>query len=112
MRFRDLDPLPQLQLKVIRQLLTAAFIDQVAIRKDLLAPSSADYSKVTSTRGVEYQAVGVNETVYIHPSSVLFHNAPPEAVVFQELIRTSKPYIRSECLDSVVFTISVIADIC
>jgi ATP-dependent RNA helicase DHX37/DHR1 len=84
------------QLKVIRQLLTAAFVDQVAIRKDLVTPSTPDYAKVSSTRGVPYQAVGVDEDVYIHPSSVVFHGAPPEAVVFQELIRTSRPFIRSE----------------
>ena len=87
---------PLFKLKVIRQLLTAAFTDQVAIRKDLVTPSTPDYSKVTSTRGVPYQAGGVDEDVFIHPSSVVFHNAPPEAGVFQELIRTSKPYIRSE----------------
>ena len=82
------------QLKVIRQLLTAAFTDQVAIRKDLIMPSEPDGSKFASTRGIAYRAVGVDEDVFIHPSSVLFHSSPPECVVYQELVRTSRAYIR------------------
>ena len=84
------------QLKVIRQLLTAAFIDQVAIRKDLVAPSEGDSSKYASTRGVAYRAIGVDEDVFIHPSSILFHSSPPECVVYQELVRTSRVFIRGE----------------
>lgn len=87
-------PLQPAQLKVIRQLLTAAFIDQIAIRKDLVAPSEGDSSKYASTRGVAYRAVGVSEDVFIHPSSILFHSSPPECVVYQELVRTSRVFIR------------------
>jgi ATP-dependent RNA helicase DHX37/DHR1 len=90
-------PPSETQLKVLRQLLTAAFIDQVALRKDLVLPgefSNAD--RYPSTRGVPYRAVGVDKDVFIHPSSVLFHNAPPECVVYQELTRTSKVYLRGK----------------
>lgn len=83
------------QLKVLRQLVTAAFIDQVAVRKDLIFPGQApDGSKFASTRGIAYRAVGVDEDVFIHPSSTLFHGPPPECVVYQELVRTSRLFIR------------------
>lgn len=85
------------QLKVLRQLLTSAFIDQVAVRKDILDPSSRSAgAKFESTRGVAYRAMGVDEDVYIHPSSVLFHGEPPEWVVWQDVVRTSKVYIKSK----------------
>lgn len=90
-----LEPPNDVQLKVLRQLLTAAFIDQVAIRKDLVIPSAGlDGDKFASTRGIPYRAVGVNEDVFIHPSAVMYHSSPPSAVVYQELVRTSKVYIR------------------
>ena len=92
-----LRPPSDLQLKTLRQLLAAAFIDQIAIRKDLIMHSDApDGDKSASTRGIAYRAVGIDEDVYIHPSSVTFHSAPPEAVVYQELLRTSKAYIRGK----------------
>lgn len=72
----------------------AAFIDQVAIRKDLVSPGEIDGSRYTSTRGVAYRAVGIDEDVFIHPSSVLFHSPPPECIVYQELIRTSRVYVK------------------
>lgn len=62
------------QLKILRQLITSAFIDQIAVRKDIIDPTSAVAgSKFKSTRGVAYRAMGVAEDVYIHPSSVMFH---------------------------------------
>lgn len=84
------------QLKIIRQLITAAFIDQIAVRKDIIDPSSGSAgAKFTSTRGVAYRAMGVDEDVFIHPSSVMFHSAPPEWVVWQDVVRTSKVWIKS-----------------
>lgn len=100
------------QMTILRQFLTAAFIDQVAIRADL-APegaarvpmlqetSSLDYriakqfqhqlrngAKLKSTRDVAYLAMGVAaEACFIHRSSVLFHQAPPEWIIFSEVFR-------------------------
>jgi len=82
---------------VLRQLLTAAFIDQIAIRKDLALPGeAAPADKFASTRGIPYRAVGIDEDVFIHPSSILFHSSPPECVAYQELVRTSRAYIKGE----------------
>ncbi|KAM0749651.1 P-loop containing nucleoside triphosphate hydrolase protein [Meredithblackwellia eburnea MCA 4105] len=91
-----LQPPSDTQLKVIRQLVTSAFIDQVAIRKDLVDKSSSlSYARVPSTRGVPYRAFGIDEDLFIHPSSGTFHNAPAEFVVFQELHRTSKVWMKT-----------------
>ncbi|GAA6000763.1 hypothetical protein JCM10207_004646 [Rhodosporidiobolus poonsookiae] len=91
-----LPPPNETQLKVLRQLLTSAFIDQVAIRKDLVDKSSnVSYAKVPSTRGVPYRAFGIDEDLFIHPSSNLFHGAPPEFIVYNELHRTSRVWLKT-----------------
>ncbi|GAA5996854.1 ATP-dependent RNA helicase ECM16 [Rhodotorula paludigena] len=91
-----LAPPNETQLKVLRQLVTAAFIDQIAIRKDLVDKSSnISYTKVPSTRGVPYRAFGIDEDLFIHPSSNLFHNAPAEFIVFNELHRTHKVWLKT-----------------
>lgn len=80
-----------LQLKILRQILTAGFIDQVAVRHDLYLKKPASFS---STRGVPYRALGVPEQVFIHPSSALFHKSPPDFVVFSEIVKTSKVWMK------------------
>ncbi|RKO84913.1 P-loop containing nucleoside triphosphate hydrolase protein, partial [Blyttiomyces helicus] len=44
-----------------------------------------------------YKTLGTNQVVHIHPSSVLFGRKAP-AVFFNELVRTSKQYMRNLCL--------------
>ena len=75
--------------------MTASFIDQVAVRKDVIEPSSSS-GKQFSCHGVPYRAVGVDEDVFIHPSSVLFNGPPPEVVCYQELHRSNKAWLRGE----------------
>ncbi|KAJ7095872.1 P-loop containing nucleoside triphosphate hydrolase protein [Mycena belliarum] len=87
-------PPTELQLKVLRQLLTAGFIDQVAVRKDRVEQTSSAGVRYATSKGVAYKAMGVSEDVYIHPSSVLANAAPPEYVVFSDLIRTSRVWIK------------------
>ncbi|WVO12956.1 hypothetical protein L204_100565 [Cryptococcus depauperatus] len=90
--FSKLLPPTDTQLKVIRQVLSAGFIDQVAVREDVVQKKGITYE---STRGVPYRAVGLeSEAVYIHPSSALFHRSPPDFVVFSEIVRTSKPWMK------------------
>ncbi|KAF8635912.1 hypothetical protein AX15_000090 [Amanita polypyramis BW_CC] len=89
-----LSPPSDLQIKVLRQLVTAAFIDQVAVRKDRVdktAPSGAQYA---NSRGVPYRAIGVTEDVFIHPSCVLIGKPPPEYVVFHEVVRTTRVWLK------------------
>jgi len=101
------------QLTVLRQFLAAAYIDQVAIRADLAPESAAriqmlqessstDYqiakqfqnqlrngAKMKSTRDVAYLAMGIpGEACFIHKASILFHQTPPEWIIFSEVFRS------------------------
>ncbi|KAG6334080.1 hypothetical protein ID866_5012 [Astraeus odoratus] len=82
------------KLKVLRQLLTAAFIDQVAVRSDLVVKKSATGVQLSTAKGVAYRALGIAEDVFIHPSSILSQRPPPDYVVFTEVVRTTKPWLK------------------
>ncbi|THH27990.1 hypothetical protein EUX98_g6197 [Antrodiella citrinella] len=86
----NLKPPSGMQLKVLRQLLTAGFIDQVAGRKDRVLKDGTGGQQYTTSRGVAYQAMGITEDVFIHPSSVLFNMPPPDFVIFAETVRTTR----------------------
>ena len=81
-----------LQVKVLCQLLTASFIDQVAVRKDLVEEATGN--KFSTSKGVPYRAVGIEEDVFIHPSSVLFSASPPQYLVYHEVVRSSQAWIK------------------
>lgn len=82
------------QVKVLRQLLTASFIDQVAIRKDLLEEATGN--KLSTSKGVPYRTIGIEEDVFIHPSSVLFSASPPQHLVYHEVVRSSQVWIKGD----------------
>lgn len=84
------------QLKVLRQLLTAGFIDQVAVRKDRVEQTSSAGVQYATSKGVAYKALGISEDVFIHPSSVLANAPPPEYVVFHEVVRTSRVWLKGK----------------
>jgi ATP-dependent RNA helicase DHX37/DHR1 len=90
---KNIRPPNDTQLKAIRQLLAAAFIDQVAVRKDLIQ-KNASGGKFSTAKGVPYAAVGVSEDVFIHPMSVLANRPPPDYLVFSEVVRTSRTWIK------------------
>ena len=96
-----LKPPSEKQLKVLRQLLAAGFIDQVAVRKDRLDNASSGGTQFTNCRGVPYRAIGIEEDVYIHPSSVVHDHRPPEYVVFNEVVRTSKIWLKGAYTSSI-----------
>ena len=83
-----------MQLKALRQLLTAGFIDQVAVRKDLVDKSQASGTQYSNAKGIPYQALGISEDVFIHPSSLLIGGPPPDYIVYHEVIRTSRVYLK------------------
>ncbi|KAJ3822852.1 P-loop containing nucleoside triphosphate hydrolase protein [Lentinula raphanica] len=89
----NLSPPNDLQMKVLKQLLTAAFIDQVAVRKDRIE-KNAKGTQYASAQGVAYRALGITEDVFIHPSSILFKISPPDYLVFNEVVRTSQTWIK------------------
>ncbi|KDQ62426.1 hypothetical protein JAAARDRAFT_30334 [Jaapia argillacea MUCL 33604] len=90
----QLRPPTALQIKVLRQLLCAAFIDQVAVRKDRIERHSNTGSQYSSSKGVPYRALGISEDVFFHPSSGLITKPPPEYVVFHEILRTTRVFIK------------------
>jgi ATP-dependent RNA helicase DHX37/DHR1 len=51
--------------------------------------------KYENTKGVVYKAVGVPDQTFIHPSSALYGSAPPDWIVFGEVVRTSRVWVRS-----------------
>ncbi|KAG8723348.1 putative ATP-dependent RNA helicase DHR1 [Ceratobasidium sp. 423] len=80
------------QIKLLQQIITSGFIDQIAVRKDYIEKQTG--VKRNSARGVAYQAIGVKEDVFIHPSSVLFAGPPPDFVAFQDVVRTSRVWLK------------------
>lgn len=82
------------QLKVLRQLVAAGFIDQVAVRKDKVSKDAATGQQYTTARGVAYSALGIDEDVFIHPSSMLAASEPPEFIVYLEVVRTTKVWLK------------------
>jgi len=83
-----------IQIKILKQLVTAAFIDQVAARKDLVESNHSSGAQHSNSRGVPYRAIGIPEDVFIHPSSVLSYRSPPDYIVFQEVVRTTRIFIK------------------
>ncbi|KAI0031388.1 P-loop containing nucleoside triphosphate hydrolase protein [Vararia minispora EC-137] len=90
----NLPPPTAKQLKVLRQLLAAGFIDQIAVRKDLVTKDMATGNKHTTARGVAYRALGIPEDVYIHPSSIFANLPPADYVAFHETVRTNHVWLK------------------
>ena len=76
--------------------MTAGFLDQVAVRRDLVDKKHSTGVQHTSSRGVAYRALGISDDVFIHPSSLLFNAAPPDYLIFQDLFQTSRMYLKGE----------------
>ncbi|KAG8713137.1 putative ATP-dependent RNA helicase DHR1 [Ceratobasidium sp. 394] len=85
-------PPSEKQTKLLQQIIISGFIDQIAVRKDYVEKRTG--VKRTSARGVTYQAIGVKEDAFIHPSSALFNGPPPDFVAFQEVVRTSRVWLK------------------
>ena len=83
-----------LQVKVLCQLLTASFIDQVAIRKDLVEEATGN--KFLTSKGVPYRAIGIEEDVFIHPSSVMFSASPPQYLVYHEVVQSNRVWLKGD----------------
>ncbi|OBZ71658.1 putative ATP-dependent RNA helicase PB1A10.06c, partial [Grifola frondosa] len=100
------------QLKVLRQLIAAGFIDQIAIRKDLIHQDATSGTQYSTSKGVVYQAMGISEDVYIHPSSVLANVAPPDYIVYLDVVRTSRVYIKGLTVVNAVWLSSLGKSLC
>ncbi|KAI9743951.1 MAG: hypothetical protein M1818_002685 [Claussenomyces sp. TS43310] len=97
-RARDVrDQLAKLCERVEVTLSTVGAADLVPIQKAITAgffPNAARLQR----GGDSYRTVKNNNTVYVHPSSVLMDSNPPvKMVIYYELVQTTKEYMRS-CL--------------
>lgn len=97
-RARDVrDQLAKLCERVEVTMSTVGSLDLVPIQKAITAgffPNAARLQR----GGDSYRTVKNNNTVYIHPSSVLMDSNPPfKMVIYYELVQTTKEYMRS-CL--------------
>ena len=76
-------------------------VESPAVRKDIAQKGRTEGAgtQYTTSRGVAYQALGIpDEDVFIHPSSVLASQPAPEYVVYLEIVRTSRAYLKGNCL--------------
>ncbi|KAH3685556.1 hypothetical protein WICPIJ_003482, partial [Wickerhamomyces pijperi] len=92
-------PLPsKTQIKLIKQMLTAGFLDQIAIRVDLLATDDFKITNAMNIQNIPYSPVVPLSTqsekipyVYIHPTSMIMNagEIPPEYLVYQSITTPS-----------------------
>ncbi|KAJ1816669.1 putative ATP-dependent RNA helicase DHR1, partial [Coemansia sp. RSA 2598] len=91
-------PPSKLQQSVIRQIVLAGFMDQVAVRGDVAGYHDPDEEANAKRRGmhaVPYVTMWSSEPVYIHPESVAYiaargSGSMPQAIVYTELQRTTR----------------------
>ncbi|KAJ2597954.1 putative ATP-dependent RNA helicase DHR1 [Coemansia sp. RSA 1722] len=91
-------PPSKLQQSVIRQIVLAGFMDQVAVRGDVAGYHDPDEETNAKRRGmhaVPYVTMWSSEPVYIHPESVAYiaarnSGSMPQAIVYTELQRTTR----------------------
>lgn len=109
LKFEDkLDPPSPKQVTALKQMVSAGFIDQVAIRADLTPNPPEQYRKPRRAIDIPYiplmpihmgQEVESDRSVYIHPSSPLAHLSTqecPEYIVYSYLQRASQSGLDSE----------------
>ena len=111
------------QLRALKQILAAGFIDQLAIRADLSPSPPEVYRKPKRAIDVPYLTLfsshvsrgqdgeDIDRAVYIHPSSILAHLSPkelPQYIVYSHLQRAAPsmiggktPKVRMHALTSV-----------
>ncbi|KAI8876009.1 P-loop containing nucleoside triphosphate hydrolase protein [Backusella circina FSU 941] len=75
------------QLKVIRQVITAGFIDSVAIRQDVLETGGGKGTRYRNASNVVYRLLWSDEDAFIHPNSILYGQEPPAMLVYSELFK-------------------------
>lgn len=73
----------------------------MAVRKDLVEEATGN--KFSTSRGVPYRIIGIEEDVFIHPSSVLFSVSPPQYLVYHEVVRSNRVWIKGDGFLSVIW---------
>ncbi|KAI8141696.1 P-loop containing nucleoside triphosphate hydrolase protein [Fennellomyces sp. T-0311] len=83
-----LKPPNKKQQKILQQILTAGFIDSIAVRADVLEAGGGKGARHKNASGVAYKLMWSNDDAYIHQSSVLYVQEPPVMVAYSELTKT------------------------
>ncbi|KAJ2453454.1 putative ATP-dependent RNA helicase DHR1 [Coemansia sp. RSA 2336] len=98
----QMPPPSQLQQSVLRQIILAGFMDQVAVRGDIAGYHDPDGDAAAKRRGLHaepYMTMWSDEPVYIHPESSIYSAARntgmPQAIVYSELQRTSRLWAKA-----------------
>lgn len=84
-------PSPEQEL-LLRQVITAGLVDQVA-RLHTDRSEMGYINEAKAQKHFQYMTVKTNEVVYVHPSSFLF-GQHEEYVVYRELVQTKKTYMK------------------
>lgn len=83
-----------IQIKLLKQMICAGFVDHVAVRADVLFPDDAKVTNRTSIINIPYIPVLATRTpniedcfVYIHPTSILNNlgEMPPKYMLYYSL---------------------------
>ncbi|CAO3641577.1 unnamed protein product [Mucor hiemalis] len=82
------------QLKVLKQVLTAGFIDCVAIRLDVLETGGGKGVRYKNSRNVVYKLLWSDEEAFIHPGSILYGQEPPAMLIYCELYKGGKNWLK------------------
>ncbi|KAJ2159433.1 putative ATP-dependent RNA helicase DHR1 [Coemansia sp. RSA 552] len=98
-----MSPPTKTQQSVIRQVILAGFMDQVAIRGDIAGYHDPELEEATKRRGLRatpYLTMWSDEPVFVHPESVIYIGARssgsmPQALVFSELQRTTRLWAKT-----------------
>ena len=83
-----LKPPNKKQQKILQQIITAGFIDSIAVRADVLEAGGGRGARHKNASGVAYKLMWSDEDAYIHPTSVLYIQEPPVMVAYSELTQT------------------------
>jgi ATP-dependent RNA helicase DHX37/DHR1 len=89
-------PPTEKQFTLLRQVVSAGFVDQIAVRKDVVDStlSSKPMRHCRSGRLVPYVTLNTGEDVYIHPTSVLVDAKGPGVIAYSELMKTGRAYMK------------------
>ncbi|CDS09619.1 hypothetical protein LRAMOSA10979 [Lichtheimia ramosa] len=78
------------QLTILRQILTAGYIDCIAVRADVLEAGGGQGARHKNASGVAYKLMWSDTDAFIHPTSVLYVQEPPVMVTYTELTETPR----------------------
>jgi ATP-dependent RNA helicase DHX37/DHR1 len=110
-----LEPASPKQLKALNQIVTAGFIDQVAIRADY-APNPTNTTARRPKRAIDvpYLPLFGDYQVYLHPSSILARISPekmPKYLVYSHLQQSVASHVGDETAKIRMFALTATGDL-